>query len=132
MPVTSMKTLYFAYDGNTIEVNPHQAEILIYDQEAEEYVKYDNNQIVDLYKKGNRKAWQYKITHKDMTDTQFEALRLEFEAMNGFVITFDPHYDSGTAGYQCWFEFYLDDCNNYPVIEMDLNITCIDYTDQEA
>lgn len=131
MTITGSGTLFFSYDGNTIEISPHVAEMIDYEQNAEEYVKYDNQELIDLYKKGNRKVWQYNIWQGTYTDAEFDTLRLEFEAMNGHLIVFDPHYDSSKT-YTCYLEFYFDDCTRFPAKFMNINVISKDYTDQEA
>jgi hypothetical protein len=132
MTITGSGILHFYYDSVTVTIDNHQAEILEYDQDAEEYIKYDNNELVDLYKKGNRKFWGYNIYQGNLTDAEFETLRLQMEAMNGHVITFRPHYPDGGTGYQCYLEFYFDDCNKFPAKFMNMNIICVDYEDKEA
>jgi len=70
-----------------------------------QYLLYSEEQKANIYKKGNRIVWNYKLFDYSVADiAKFEDV---FDKKDT-VVTFKSHNDNATT-YQCYFDFFVYD-----------------------
>ena len=113
------------------EFNPNQVIIEQFDETKSEYYRIDSQEVPYLYKKGNRKIWEFYIHQSKYTDEEWIELVDDLRALNGKVVVFDTNYPNSSGTYNCYFWSFEDDCNRFPAKLLKINFTCIDFTDND-